>query len=371
MPDIGIWVAPFSLGECGHRSLFEVARLFYLSRGRTETRNLGGNFFAWKAPVSVSPINAMLQRIVQDREVAVPLPGKGQTFDRFVSLSQWAAHDLSLGRLAEGHVDAVAILAEAGLEVVDPRASYGVWAARSSDGATTARRAANGWHLSGQKAFCSGSGVLQRALVTAESPEGYLLFDIAVAEHITGTRPDSWLAVGMADSLSETLEFGGPPISSEQVVGGPGFYLERPGFWFGATGVAACWYGGAVGLVESLLGSLDGKASDLVLASLGEAVARVGAMRRVLEAAAREIDVDPADLRREARTRALVVRHAVHLGASEVLDLVAAAGGARPLCHDRAQGRRAADLYVYLAQHHGPQDSAELGRIVAEGGRWN
>jgi alkylation response protein AidB-like acyl-CoA dehydrogenase len=343
-------------------------RLFSRVRGRTGSRNLGGTFFAWKDRVSASHINAMLQRMVQDGETAVPLPGKGRTFDRFVALSQWAARDLSFGRLGEGHVDAVAILAEAGLEVVDPRASYGVWAARSSGGGTRVRRSADGWHLSGHKAFCSGSGLLQRALVTADSPDGYLLFDIAVAEHVTGTRPDSWLAVGMADSMSETVEFGGPPIPAEQLVGGPGFYLERPGFWFGATGVAACWYGGAVGLVENLLGSLDGKASDLVLASLGEAVARVGAMRRVLEAAAREIDEDPADLRREARSRALVVRHAVHLAASEVLDFVAAAGGARPLCHDRAQGRRAADLYVYLAQHHGPQDSAELGRIAVESG---
>jgi alkylation response protein AidB-like acyl-CoA dehydrogenase len=313
----------------------------------------------------------MLERIVQAREEAVPLPGKGHTWGRFLALSEWAAQDLSLGRLAEGHVDAVAILAEAGREVVDPRATYGVWAARSSRDGTRARCTADGWVLSGQKAFCSGSGLLERALITAESPEGYLLFDISVAEHVIETRPDSWLAVGMADSLSETLAFGGPPVSSEQMVGGPGFYLDRPGFWFGATGVAACWYGGAVGLVEHLLGSLDGESSDLVLASLGEAVARVGAMRRMLEGAAREIDEDPADLRREARTRALVIRHAIHLAASEVLNFVAAAGGARPLCHDRDQGRRAADLYVYLAQHHGPQDSAELGRIAAGGGAWN
>ncbi len=313
----------------------------------------------------------MLDRIVKDSEGAVPLPGKGRTWDRFAALCAWAAQDLSLGRLAEGHFDAVAILGEAGRTVLDPQASYGVWAARPAHGGMTAQRVAGGWCLSGRKAFCSGSGLLQRALVTAQSPEGYLLFDIAVAENVVEICPDSWHAVGMADSLSETLEFGGPAVPSEQLVGGPGFYLERPGFWFGAIGVAACWYGGALGLVENLLASIDGTVSDLVLATLGEALARVGAMRRILESAAREIDEDPADLRREARTRALVVRHSVHLASSEVLDLVAAAGGARPLCHDGAQGRRAADLFVYLAQHHGPQDSAELGGIAVEGGTWS
>ena len=54
-------------------------------------------------------------------------------------------------------------------------------------------------------------------------------------------------------------------------------------------------------------------------------------------------------------------------GATQVLGRVAAAGGARPLCHDRSQAQRAADLYVYLAQHHGPQDAVEIGRL---GPKW-
>jgi hypothetical protein len=93
-------------------------------------------------------------------------------------------------------------------------------------------------------------------------------------------------------------------------------------------------------------------------------------MRAVLHDAAREIDADPSNARGGGRTRALVVRHAVHHGATEVLAHVAAAGGARPLCLNRTQSRRAADLYVYLAQHHGPQDAAALGRLALDGGIW-
>jgi len=69
--------------------------------------------------------------------------------------------------------------------------------------------------------------------------------------------------------------------------------------------------------------------------------------------------------------RAMVLRHAVQLGATQVLGHVAAAGGARPLCHDRSQAQRAADLYVYLAQHHGPQDAAEIGRLALSGAAWS
>ena len=175
----------------------------------------------------------------------------------------------------------------------------------------------------------------------------------------------------MADSLSETLDFGGPPISAQCVVGEPGFYLGRPGFWSGAIGVAACWYGGAASLVDHLAGSFDHSASDLIAAELGHAVAHVGTMRRVLKDAAREIDDDPMDIKEEAKMRAMEVRHTVHHAATQVLGHVASAGGARPLCHDREQAQRAADLYVYLAQHHGQRDAAELGRIAWNSRPWN
>ena len=84
-----------------------------------------------------------------------------------------------------------------------------------------------------------------------------MIFDIAVESHVIGVVPDSWPSIGMAASRSETLEFGGPVISEDEVVGPAEFYLDRPGFWFGAIGVAACWYGGAVGIVNDLVKSLE------------------------------------------------------------------------------------------------------------------
>jgi hypothetical protein len=316
----------------------------------------------------LSGIRSAFEQVVARTSAAqLPLPGGGDTWARFEALSKWAAQDLSLGRLVEGHSDAMAILAEAGLPQAEPVATYGVWAARLPEGGTTAWLGSDGWHLAGRKPFCSGSGLLERALVTADTADGYRLFDIDVARQVVATDPDSWPAVGMADSQSETLEFGGPAIPPRCAVGGAGFYLHRPGFWFGAIGVAACWYGGAAGLVEHLACTLDRSSSDLVLVDFGHAVAHVEAMRHVLEDASKEIDADPIDKQGRARARAHVVRHAVHHGALRVLEHIAAAGGARPLCHDRGQGQRAADLYVYLAQHHGSWDARELGRAALAG----
>ena len=171
----------------------------------------------------------------------------------------------------------------------------------------------------------------------------------------------------MADSLSDTLDFGGAPVPADRAVGPPGFYLERPGFWFGAR-IAACWYGGARGLVGHVLRAVP--ASRGAVTEVGYAVAHIDLMRRALQQAAGEIDADPTDDSGEARRRALVVRHAVHHAAQEVLVHAAAAGGARPFCLDADQARRVADLYVYLAQYRGPQDANALGAIASDGWPW-
>ena len=300
----------------------------------------------------------------------LPLPGRGDTWERFEILASLAEEDLSLARLGEGHADALAILEESGSSR-HSEASYGVWAARSGAGGVTATPVVGGWKLAGRKPFCSGSGMVDRALVTAEAPDGYRLFDVDTAEVVVDAIPDSWPAVGMADSLSETLIFGGPVVTEDDAVGPPGFYTDRPGFWFGACGVAACWFGGARGLVAGVVGRLGSDPGEVVLMEIGKAVGSLQAMGDALKSVATAIDADPEDKLEHARPRAMAVRQIVHDFSGAILRQTAAAGGARPLCHDAGQARRAADLYVYLAQHHGGADAVSLGRWALEGQRWS
>jgi alkylation response protein AidB-like acyl-CoA dehydrogenase len=297
----------------------------------------------------------------------LPLPGYGDTWQRFEILASLAEEDLSLARLGEGHADALAILRESGRDIRHPGASYGVWAARTGSSGVTATPVTGGWELAGRKPFCSGSGLLDRALVTAEAPDGYRLFDVAAADLVVEARPDSWSAVGMADSLSETLVFEGR-VFEDDAIGPPEFYTRRPGFWFGACGVAACWYGGARGLVAGVVSSLSGESPETALMELGQAASSLQAMTDTLQGVATAIDLDPEDKCGRAQGRALAVRQVVHGCCEAILRQTAAAGGARPLCHDADQARRAADLYVYLAQHHGGTDAVTLGRLMVEGG---
>lgn len=314
----------------------------------------------------MSHVGATIEDFVRGDGSHLPLPGSGDTWTRFETLASWASVDLSLGRLAEGHGDALAILAEAGMKPVNDQAKYGVWAARSSQGGTSAVLLRDGWILNGNKAFCSGSGIIDRALIVVDTKEGTRVFDVEVERQVTYQHEDSWPAVGMADSRSATLEFGGPPISPDFAVGPTNFYTERPGFWFGSVGVAACWYGGALGLVESLLHSSGPHPNEHVLSEIGVAIVLIDSMRNQLHAVADEIDRDPRDHSRCAQFNALSVRQLVHDGALRVLNLVGTAGGARPLCLNREQSRRAADLFVYLSQHHGGSDAASIGRLAKE-----
>jgi hypothetical protein len=310
-------------------------------------------------------VQSQFDQFVSAEGADMPLPGSGSTWDRFTTLARWSSVDLSLGRLCEGHADAIAILAEADMKPFDTQVSYGVWAARGSRSRTIAQREGSGWRLSGSKEFCSGASILDRALVTAESALGYLLFDVAVSDVVAARHDDSWPATGMANSMSLTLDFGGAVVDDAQVVGPASFYTQRPGFWFGGAGVAACWYGGAVGLVNDLIDSGSPESSEHAMADLGLAASSLESMRCVLKSVAQGFDDDPLDEGGQAQFRSLVARQVVHDRATEVLARVASAGGARPLCHNEVESRRAADLYVYLSQHHGGVDAAALGRIMA------
>lgn len=316
-------------------------------------------------------VQSLFEEFVRTDAKDLPTTGSGETGRRFEVLARWASIDLSVGRLSEGHADALAILAEAEMAPFGASVSYGVWAAKSRQGRTLAERVPGGWRLSGCKPFCSGNGIIDRALVIADTEEGDRLFDIALEDNVVSVHPGSWPAVGMHDSASETLDFGGPIIPEAQVVGPANFYAHRPGFWFGSSGVAACWYGGALGLVNNLTDSLPTEPNDHVLADLGVAVSLLESMRAVLKETGDIIDGDPFDTTNQGRYRAFVTRQVVHDSATEVLARVGTAGGARPFCHDIDQARRSADLYVYLTQHHGGVDAAELGRLARRRFPWN
>ncbi|MFD7881283.1 acyl-CoA dehydrogenase [Streptomyces bauhiniae] len=299
-----------------------------------------------------------------------PLPGGGNTAGRFDALAGLAREDLSTARLAEGHLDAVAILAELDGEPVRAGEYWGVWAAEPPGSGLTATRTADGWVLDGVKQYCSGAHTCTHALVTARADDGRRLFAVRTAD---AARPDgpgcrpvpgTWQAVGMAGSDSPDVRFTAVPATP---VGDVEAYLRRPGFHHGGVGVAACWYGGAQAVARVLFERAGRHADPFTDAQAGAVDLRLHTAGTALARAAEEIDADPLDKAGTAGLRALRVRALLAEVCAEVLDRVGRATGAGPLCHDERHARAVADLTVYVRQHHAERDLAALGALVCRG----
>lgn len=311
-----------------------------------------------------------LSELVHQGLDRLPLPGSGATLQRWQALCLVAQHDLSLAKLYEGHTDALAVMAE-----VDPAhrptvgATWGMWAAEPPEGRAVVEAVGDdGLRLTGAKCWCSGAAHVSHGLLTAWHADGRGPVLVRLALDQPGVRVSSagWQAVGMAASVSIDMAFDG---ALGERVGGEGAYLQRPGFWQGGGGIAACWQGGAMALAAALLRAVShtpaGKRSPLRLAALGKVGVALQSSAALLRETAAWIDDHPTQ---DASTRALALRLTVERNATLVLDEVGRALGATPFCRDAAFAQMAADLPVYLRQSHAERDFAALGERLASPG---
>jgi alkylation response protein AidB-like acyl-CoA dehydrogenase len=312
-------------------------------------------------PRTAETVSRELRELQERGELDLPLPGRGDTLARWRSLARYGRRDLCLARLAEGHVDAAAILGEAGRRPV-AGALYGVWASRSGGTGASVYHQNGKWRLCGMVRFCSGAGHIDRALVTARAPDNdqSWLIDVDLVRPEVEPRSDSWPALGMDASASLDVAFHDVTVSEGSVVGPPGFYTNRCGFALGGAGVAAVWLGGAAGALDVALAAwADGHGRDPHrLALLGALHTQLTSTEALLTLAAQSIDAAPG-----ANHELLVAicRSAAEKTAREVIDVVPRMVGPGPLCWDPRLAQKLADLQVYIRQHHGEADLAALG----------
>jgi alkylation response protein AidB-like acyl-CoA dehydrogenase len=293
------------------------------------------------------------------------LPGRGATVERFGRLADLGTVDLDLARLAEAHSDAAAIRADLGCPGPDD-GLWGVWAANPPADPLTAHRRGAGWELVGTKPWCSGAGCCDRALVTARTDDGYRLFAVEVAGPHAVPVDGTWPATAMQGCDSRSVCFDRAPA---EPVGGPEEYLRRPGFWHGAVGVAAVWWGGARGVARALARADARRPLDQhALAHTGAVDASLAAAWAALASAAACFDEDPDDSAGTARLTAARARAAVESTANEVVARTGRALGAAPLALDADHGRRVADLGLYVRQSHAERDLEQLGRASLDAG---
>ena len=268
---------------------------------------------------------------------------------------------LSLARLAEAHWDAVAILAEAG-RLPESGAIYGVWASEIPGQALRFKPSEGCLEVCGSKRFCTGAGLIDHALLSVGEPDAQLI-DVDLRQNTDTISFDrsEWITNAFEETQTSTVTFIGTPLAPEQVVGEPNWYVQRPGFWHGACGPAACWAGGALGLVDYALNQQ--REDPHSLAHLGAMQASVWALRCFLDTAGDEIDETQSDAS-SARTRALILRHLVEQACTDVLRRLPRAYGPHPLAMNKDVSMRYQELDLYLRQSHAERDLESLGRVL-------
>ena len=97
--------------------------------------------------------------------------------------------------------------------------------------------------------------------------------------------------------------------------------------------------------------------SDLhARAHLGTMEAAAWCLTVLLDRAGVEIDEDPEDKRKQARRRALMVRHLIERTGTDVLDRFGRATGPQLLAFNPHSARQYASLLLYMRQCHAERD---------------
>lgn len=296
-------------------------------------------------------------------------PGRGRTAELWSALATLGSVDLTVARVVEPHLDALAILDEAhvDLETFAGDATWGVYAAEGPGQRLTAVEMGSRWILDGRKPWCSLADRLSHALVTAwvdERTRGLFAVDLGEIGVQADGAEGEWVSHGLPQVTSCAIEV---TRVRARPVGAPGWYLERPGFAWGGVGVAAVWYGAAVALARRVGSHVGQRSADQVAElHVGQLDLALSTAREALAAAARLADAvgDQSAGVVAARTRSVVAE-----SVETVIRVADHAMGPGPLATEAEHAQRVSDLRLYVRQHHAERDVAALGRqVLSEGG---
>lgn len=275
--------------------------------------------------------------------------------------------DLSVGRLYEGHVNAMKLYAWYGsaeqkswlADVLNDGAMFGVWATEPQPGVRL-RETPDGPRLEGGKAFATGAGGLAYALVTAQPLEGPRRLVVVPANQTVRADLSGWRVRGMRATGSGLYDLTGLRPASRDLIGEPGDYDRDPRFTAGAWRFCAVQLGGVEGLLVALRAALSdvARADPIQRARFADAVAATRtAGLWVREAALRAALDDPDGPDFARMTRGVVERSAL-----EVMEIAARSVGTRSAFDGQRIDKITRDLSLYLRQagpDHAKDQAAE------------
>jgi alkylation response protein AidB-like acyl-CoA dehydrogenase len=276
--------------------------------------------------------------------------------------------DLSLGRLYEGHVNALLLFDRFGTlsqrtvlhQQLNTGALYGVWATEPSPGVRLIATD-TGWTLAGAKSFATGAGGLAHAIITAQPPEGSRQLVIAKADEAARTDLSQWRMRGMRATGSGVYDLGGMTVAPDALLGNGGDYDLEPDFTAGAWRFTAVQLGGVEALLAETRAAMTVAAREdpLQRAKFADAVvAARSAYLWVRECAARAAARD-----KDGPSFARITRGVVERAALDVMELASRIIGTRSAVDGQRIDKIIRDLSVYLRQA-GPDYAKDQAAIA-------
>ena len=276
--------------------------------------------------------------------------------------------DLSLGRIFEGHVNALKLFTWFGsneqktelTSALRDGAFYGVWATEPPPGVTLSRRGKD-WLLTGAKVFATGAGSLAFAVITARREEDGTQLVVIPAHEADRTDLSAWRVRGMRATGSGSYDLTGMQPSQDQLLGAPGDYTGEPRFTAGAWRFLAVQLGGIEGLLAETRSAMSESARNdpLQRVKFGEAVAATRTAYLWVREAAQRAGDEAADAPDFVRmTRGVVERAAL-----DVMELSARIVGTRSAFDGQRIDKIIRDLSLYLRQT-GPDYARDQAAIA-------
>ena len=289
--------------------------------------------------------------------------------------------NLAVGRIYEGHVNALQLIASFGTAEQHARwrrdaqdgQIFAVWNTEAADGVSLIPLDNGCFRLAGAKTFASGAGHLTRPIVTGKLPDGGWQMCVVPLERADVTiDPSAWQPLGMRASVSYKVDFTGIIVDACNVLGAPGDYHRQPWFSGGAIRFSAVQLGGAEALLDAARAALRalGRTDDPYQRQrIGAGSILIESGNQWLRTAAEQVDLSPeADTANVAATLAFanMTRTAIETICLEVIRIVERSVGVRGMLRPSPIERIIRDLTTYLRQPAPDAALAQVGQFALE-----
>ncbi|MBE9009062.1 acyl-CoA dehydrogenase family protein [Pseudanabaenaceae cyanobacterium LEGE 13415] len=182
------------------------------------------------------------------------------TYELLTILKLIGRGNLAVGRIYEGHVNALQLIQTFGTaeqieqyaeDVRDRQKIFGVWNAEDVDRLHIIPLENGNYRLEGCKTFASGSGYVDRPFVNGTLPDGrWQMCIVPMDEVATIADPAWWQPSGMRATASYKVDFSGVELPKTALIGQPDDYYRQPWLTAGVVRFAAVQLGGAEALFD-------------------------------------------------------------------------------------------------------------------------